>query len=136
MTVKLVNIKYHQRIFRIVRLVGFILFCFLADSYAIAGNNGLVIDKDVARIALDEYVDYQIHEDTIPDLEDILGEKTNQPWIRHSADRINFGITDNYYWFRLKIKNNTPLDLEKLVRVGNPLIEEIDFYAFKSQASG
>lgn len=49
-------------------------------------------------------------------------------WFKHPKGSPNFSYTDSYYWFRGRIENTDFNELNGLLEVSNPLLDDIEFY--------
>ena len=73
-----------------------------------------------------EYLNDPSHQLTI---DQILDERESQHnWATIVGDAINFGYTQDTYWFRFTVENPSEKTVNRLIEISAPLIDYLDFF--------
>ncbi len=68
-------------------------------------------------------------------IEDLLeGSAAHMNWLPSTAEIPNFGYTPSAYWFRLTLHNGGSVPLRRLVAVGYPVLDSVQFFLVRDGA--
>lgn len=108
----------------------FLLFLLVISPQSSATS---VIELDRDRDALDPSPHIMLLPD--PDnrltMEDILEEREETKWQRSGQKRLNLGISPHPWWLRMEVRNPGTEDLERLLEIAYPALNEIDLYVVR-----
>lgn len=66
-------------------------------------------------------------------LEDVVSPVL--PWLANHAHAPGFGFNPHSYWFRLAVDNSTQRQLERLLEIRNPVLDEVLFYQVDAEGN-
>lgn len=62
------------------------------------------------------------------DIHTLLAEPDHFSWQKSHSSRLNFGISHSAYWLKVELENTAVSNIHWLLRIGNPLLDQIDVY--------
>ena len=104
--------------------------------YALSFNAGAAVvplSDATATGSLGHQIDLIEDSDGSLSIEQIKSGDLDYQWISNDVDTPNFGYTDSTFWYRLKLVNDIGEDTRRILAVGYPLLDVIDFYVVNEQ---
>ncbi|MBF0441538.1 MAG: sensor histidine kinase, partial [Oligoflexales bacterium] len=95
----------------------------------------VLLSSKVEKYDLGGSLEYLEDPKGILSIDDAASPINSDFWSISKWDTPNFGLTESVYWLRLTMKNDDNRDSEWLLELGNPTIEEIEFYYRRPDAS-
>ncbi|NPU91168.1 MAG: GGDEF domain-containing protein [Gammaproteobacteria bacterium] len=82
-------------------------------------------------------LDYLPAGDPVLPIERLLEDVVNPvlPWLANHAHAPGFGFNPHSYWFRLAVDNSTQRQLERLLEIRNPVLDEVLFYQVDAEGN-
>ena len=107
----------------IENIKSFILLLFFSTSlYALSPID---ISKEKEAISILEYSEVYFDKDNNQTIKEVLQKNLFKPYLK---SEINIGLKKITIWIKIKLKNNTTTNIEKVLILSSPLLEEIEFY--------
>jgi signal transduction histidine kinase len=67
-------------------------------------------------------------------IEDVVGVKLESEFIAYNKPILTFGNSTSYFWLKIELQNDANKEL--MLKIDQPIIEELDFYDFKNRWIG
>ena len=116
--------------------VAFLLWLTIALPWsipAVAAGAVVKLSDPVALSSVGHQIDLIEDSEGHLSIEQIKSGDLDYQWISNETDTPNFGYTDSTFWYRLKLVNNTGEDTRRILAIGYPLLDVIDFYLVDEQ---
>lgn len=94
-----------------------------------ASDGALAIEAHQKSIAIDKHLSFYVEQQSLSVYE--VHQRSPQDWISFEGE-INFGYTQDVYWFHIPIENTARQDMARLLQVAYPLLDHISVYMFSN----
>lgn len=105
------------------------------------GQDGYVIEKNISKESIHEFLDYYIDEGATLFIEDVISDPTLDFKNPDKEKFLRLGVTKDAVWLRLRIKNSTNQDTRLVIHFEDPSLYDVRQYVvsgdqYISQYSG
>ncbi len=105
----------------------FLVFLGLCCFPVLAVANAIQVEEHQKSLALDKNLSFYIEERSLTVYE--IHQRSPQDWVSFEGE-INFGYTQDVFWFHIPLENVSRRTVERLLNVSYPLLDHISVYLF------
>lgn len=119
---------------RFMRSLNTLIFILLLSVASLCQASNVVrVNENLRRINLVNFVSFIEDKDGNLSIAEVIS-LDQSAWQKVEGQQVNFGYSDSVYWLKFILRNEDPVDSERLLEIGSAVLDRIDIYLANGNA--